>query len=61
MTTDQKLRFVEQAKITNDIKSKHTDLESAKQIYDEIVSQINEEKSKFVGSEKLKKSIKMQE
>jgi len=45
---DQKLKFIEQAKITNDMKSKHTDLENTKQIYDEIISEVNEEKSKFM-------------
>jgi len=48
ITIDQKLKFIEQAKITNDMKSKHTDLENTKQIYDEIISEVNEEKSKFM-------------
>ncbi len=61
MASDQKSRLLEQAQIAHDIKSKQSELEKTKQDYDDIVSQVNEEKAKFVESEKLKKLISTQE
>jgi len=61
MTIEQKARLLEQAQIAHEIKLKQTELNKTKQDYNDIVSQVNEEKVKFAESKKLKKLIKSQE
>ena len=61
MTRDQKNRLLKQAQIAHEIKQKQEDLEKARSVYDEIVSQVNQEKEKLSDAQKLKDSIKVQE
>ncbi len=55
MAIEQKARLLEQVQIAREIKSKQTELNKTKQNYDDIVSQVNEEKVKFTESKKFKR------
>ena len=61
MALKQKARLLEQAQIAHEIKSRQIELNKTKQDYDDIVSQVNEEKVKFTESQKFKELIKSQE
>ncbi len=57
MAEEQKSNLLKQSKIAREINEKQTDLEKTKKEYEDIVSQVNLEKSKLDESEKLKKLI----
>ena len=61
MVEEQKSSLIEQAKIAHKIKLHQAEIEKTRKDYDEILSQINEEKTKFAETEKLQKRIKTQE
>ncbi len=61
MAEEQKSNLLKQSKLAHEINEKQGYLEKTKKEYEDIVSQVNIEKSKLVECEKLKKLIASQE
>ena len=61
MAQEQKTRLMKQAKMAQQIKEKQAELEKTKQDYEQIISQVNDERKEIKESEKLKEEIKTME
>lgn len=61
MTSEQKERLLKQAQIAHEIKQKQFDLETTKQEYEGIVSQVNQEKEKLMSQNLLAAQLKKEE